>query len=161
MTIETKMCKPVNYLSLISLYSQVEEYKNLEEFTDACHYDSDLKLSVDDLLNKASICVKYQQVEGIVDVLKKRMDEIELMQSTGLVDREGVEIYEGDIVKIPDDYKIFGKNAGEMCKVIFDSGCFRLKTSYGRGRGFWFEDDSTVTIIGNIYENPELWEEEK
>lgn len=83
-------------------------------------------------------------------------DEVELMQSTGLVDWEGVEIYEGDIVKIPDDYEVFGKNAGETCKVIFDSGCFRLKTSRGRGRGFWFEDDSTVTIIGNIYENPEL-----
>lgn len=85
----------------------------------------------------------------------------ELMQSTGLVDWEGVEIYEGDIVKIPDDYEVFGKNAGETCKVIFDSGCFRLKTSRGRGRGFWFEDDSTVTIIGNIYENPELLEEEE
>lgn len=84
------------------------------------------------------------------------IDEVELMQSTGLVDWEGVEIYEGDIVKIPDDYEVFGKNAGETCKVIFDSGCFRLKTSRGRGRGFWFEDDSTVEIIGNIYENPEL-----
>ena len=83
-------------------------------------------------------------------------DEFKLMQSTGLVDWEGVEVYEGDIVKIPDDYEVFGKNAGETCKVIFDSGCFRLKTLCGRGRGFWFEDDSTVTIIGNIYENPEL-----
>ena len=83
-------------------------------------------------------------------------DEIELMQSTGLVDWEGVEVYEGDIVKIPDDYEVFGKNAGEICKVVFDSGCFRLKTLYGRGRGFWFEDDNMVTIIGNIYENPEL-----
>lgn len=88
-------------------------------------------------------------------------DEVELMQSTGLVDWEGVEVYEGDIVKIPDDYEVFGRNAGEMCKVIFDSGCFRLKTSYGRGRGFWFEDDSTVTVIGNIYENPELLEVEE
>ena len=59
--------------------------------------------------------------------------------------------------KKPDDYEVFGKNAGETCKVIFDSGCFRLKTSRGRGRGFWFEDDSTVTIIGNVWENPELF----
>lgn len=101
----------------------------------------------------------YEDLSDLFCILKNDADTgyiSEPMQSTGLVDREGVEIYEGDIVKIPDDYKIFGKNAGEMCKVIFDSGCFRLKTSYGRGRGFWFEDDSTVTIIGNIYENPEL-----
>lgn len=89
------------------------------------------------------------------------IDEKYLMQSTGLVDWEGVEIYEGDIVKIPDDYEVFGKNAGETCKVIFDSGCFRLKALHGKGRGFWFEDDSTVTIIGNIYENPKLAEEVK
>lgn len=102
-----------------------------------------------------SIQVVYIEESNGLDSCRNS-DEVELMQSTGLVDWEGVEIYEGDIVKIPDDYEVFGKNAGETCKVIFDSGCFRLKTSRGRGRGFWFEDDSTVTIIGNIYENPEL-----
>ena len=106
----------------------------------------------------------YEDLSDLFCFLKADADTgyySEPMQSTGLVDWEGVEIYEGDIVKIPDDYEVFGKNAGETCKVIFDSGCFRLKTSRGRGRGFRFEDDSTVTIIGNIYENPELLEEVK
>lgn len=106
----------------------------------------------------------YEDLSDLFCILKNDVDTgyiSEPMQSTGLVDWEGVEIYEGDIVKIPDDYEVFGKNAGKTCKVIFDSGCFRLKTLHGRGRGFRFEDDSTVTIIGNIYENPELLEEVK
>lgn len=89
------------------------------------------------------------------------IDEKYLMQSTGLVDWEGVEVYEGDIVKIPDDYDKFGRNAGEILKVAFDSGCFRLKRPNSKGRGFYFEDDNTVEIIGNIYENPELLGEEE
>lgn len=101
----------------------------------------------------------YVMIEEINGLWCERdFDEIELMQSTGLVDWEGVEVYEGDIVKIPDDYSAFGKNAGEILKVAFDSGCFRLKTFHGRGRGFYFEDNNTVEIIGNIYENPEFWE---
>lgn len=105
----------------------------------------------------------YEDLSDLFCILKNDADTgyiSEPMQSTGWVDKNGKEIFEGDIVKIPDDYGVFGKNAGETCKVIFDSGCFRLKTSRGRGRGFWFEDDSTVTIIGNIYENPELLGEE-
>ncbi|TDE72974.1 hypothetical protein E0E04_04820 [Streptococcus vicugnae] len=89
------------------------------------------------------------------------IDEVELMQSTGLKDINSEEVYEGDIVKIPDDYDAFGHNAGEILKVAFDSGCFRLKRPNSKGRGFYFEDDNTVEIIGNIYENPELAEEEE
>lgn len=86
---------------------------------------------------------------------------IELMQFTGLHDVNGKEIYEGDIVKVPEDYDKFGRNAGEILKVAFNNGCFRLKRPNSKGRGFYFEDDNTVTIIGNIYENPELLGEEE
>ncbi|QBX24807.1 hypothetical protein Javan210_0022 [Streptococcus phage Javan210] len=83
------------------------------------------------------------------------------MESTGLHDIHGKEVFEGDIVKVPDDYDAFGHNAGEILKVAFDSGCFRLKRPNSKGRGFYFEDDNTVEIIGNIYENPELLGEEE
>ena len=87
---------------------------------------------------------------------ERDFDEIELMQFTGLKDKNGKEVFEGDIVKIPDDYDTFGHNAGEILKVAFNNGCFRLKRPNSKGRGFYFEDDNTVTIIGNIYENQEL-----
>lgn len=88
--------------------------------------------------------------------VSRSFHEIELMQFTGLHDVHGKEVFEGDIIKIPDDYDEFGRNAGEILKVAFDKGCFRLKRPNSKGRGFYFENDNTVTIIGNIYENPEL-----
>ena len=87
---------------------------------------------------------------------ERDFDEIEFMQSADIYDIHGTEAFDGDIVKIPEDYDKFGRNAGEILKVVFDNGCFRLKRPNSKGRGFYFEDDNTVTIIGNIYENPEL-----
>lgn len=85
---------------------------------------------------------------------------IELMQYTGIKDKNGVEIYEGDVVKINDDYDTYGKNAGEIYEVYFNAGGFRLKPKYDthkRGdRGFWLDNGNDVAVLGNIYENPNL-----
>lgn len=77
-------------------------------------------------------------------------------ESTMLRDKYDNEIYEGDLVKIPDDYDTFGHNAGEVLKVAYDSGCFRLKRPNCKGRGFFFEDNNTVELIGNEFENKDL-----
>lgn len=78
-------------------------------------------------------------------------------QYTGLKDRNGKKIFEGDIIKIPDDYDQFGQNAGEKYQVIFQFGGFRLKPKYSKNaKGYWLEDDKTVEVIGNIHDNPAL-----
>lgn len=78
MTIETKMCDPVDILKLTSLYENVKEYMELKRFVDACYYDSEIALSVEDIQgNDIDICVSYTQTEDIVKVLKKRMENIE------------------------------------------------------------------------------------
>ena len=79
-------------------------------------------------------------------------------QFTGLTDKNGKKIFEGDIIKIPDDYDEFGINAGAVYEVYFAFGGFRLKPKRSNAKGFWLEDDKTVEIIGNIHENPELLE---
>lgn len=84
-----------------------------------------------------------------------------LGQYTGLTDINGVKIFEGDIVKVDDDFDTFGKMAGEIREVWFKDGGFRLKPKYAssidRGdRGYWMEDGSDFEVIGNIYDNPEL-----
>ena len=67
------------------------------------------------------------------------------MQFTGLLDKNGTEIYEGDIT-----------DAGEV--VTFENGIFGT-TYNGNRQGLSMLSEkrcSVVAIIGNIYQNPEL-----
>jgi uncharacterized phage protein (TIGR01671 family) len=82
-------------------------------------------------------------------------------QYTGLTDKNGVKIFEGDIIKVDDDYDTFGKMAGEIREVYFKDGGFRLKPKYAssiaRGdRGCWIEDGADFEVIGNVWDNPGL-----
>ncbi|MCH4489310.1 YopX family protein [Staphylococcus haemolyticus] len=74
------------------------------------------------------------------------------MQSTGLKDMSGVEIYEGDIIKNSYD---------EIYTVKWFDASFYLEEKYNGGFDYhelYFEDNKKV--IGNIYENPELLEDD-
>lgn len=84
-------------------------------------------------------------------------DEIELMQSTGLCDKEGTEVFEGDILhhQIQTEYTF-------IVKYDKDKGCW-----YGDGLSRTYRIKITkdflpyYKVIGNIYENPELLEVEE
>ena len=77
-----------------------------------------------------------------------------LMQYTGLKDKNGVEIYEGDIAK-------FTPTEGEVWKaeVEFDEGAFFFNMNdYIVASSWWpnISEFGDIEVIGNIHENPDL-----
>lgn len=77
-----------------------------------------------------------------------------VMQFTGLLDKSGKEIYEGDIVNVLKHYEGDSLYQDEICETKFSDGGFYF-TKPGK-LGSYFEPYKECEIIGNIYENPEL-----
>lgn len=84
-------------------------------------------------------------------------------QFTGLTDKNGRKIFEGDIIHLEYSQMFFG---GEYCgeytaEVSYEEGCF---ITDGINNGDEIEtplsgfDNDEVEIIGNIHDNPELLE---
>lgn len=85
-------------------------------------------------------------------------DEITLMQSTGLVDKNGKEIFEGDIL----DYK--GRKAFVRWHGSYASFIYRFVDELQKRNTEWkplYLAYMKCEIIGNIYENPELLEDKE
>lgn len=95
-------------------------------------------------------------VNGVLRCSESQYDEDDdfiLMQYTGLKDKNGKDIYEGDLVNNEDN---------ETAVIIYETGSFLLQypdSPLDFDSLFDFQDDR-LEIIGNIYQNPELLEEQ-
>ena len=111
-------------------------------------------------------------MNGMAEIYRNRNQEIELrprdeniilMQSTGLKDKNGKEIFEGDIIRYNIDVVDIKRHQTLGFYTVLDG----REGFFGDGMSIDdFEEDAkefskTAEIIGNIYENPELLDVEE
>ena len=109
--------------------------------------------------------MKYGQAGRLITHAEMSPDKYILMQSTGLKDKNGVEIFEGDIVlfSVSDGFnhldhekaviQASGCHSGLICKLV------DLDLEYRIYYDPVFHTD--YEVIGNVYENSELLEEQR
>lgn len=101
---------------------------------------------------KGFVFIGYKVSELTIRTDKEKLENVELMQYTGLKDKNGVEIYEGDVVidQWANEYTPVFQNGIYMAynpKHLMES---EPSTQFNI---IW---KNGCEVIGNIYENPEL-----
>lgn len=116
------------------------------------HYELGRLMSVKCMFFQDSEIEEFELNDALMnDYITAYPDEIELMQSTGLRDKNGKEVFEGDIVKMAKDVY---SDPTYYEVVRHYGGSYRLESKQ-HGCELWLRH-TNCEVVGNVYENKEL-----
>jgi len=110
-----------------------------------------------DFTDKSIQYLKRSEIINAYILKRESFDDVELMQYTGVKDKNGKEIYENDLISC---------NKYKNIVVFFENGCFKVKYPRNDTTNIicaldTFLEKYMCKISGNIYENKKLLEENK
>jgi uncharacterized phage protein (TIGR01671 family) len=139
------MSREIKFRAWDKLYSKMH---NGEDVYLALHGD---RVIQDSYFTTESQCASV----GFEDFIVDRQDQFELMQFTGLLDKNGKEIYEGDVLRTSIRYE--DATLPHIGEVVYccEYGSFATRNDAGNTL-FHSHCINTREVAGNIYENPDL-----
>ena len=97
-------------------------------------------------------------VEFMNGAIERSFDNVILQQSTGLKDKNGVEIFEGDVVNYDDGEFSYIGSVKKDCYQFYINGIEPVDSYDFIDVSNTFDGTTSLTILGNIYEDKELLE---
>lgn len=161
-----KLNNNIENLELMYGYEHAKEHNNTRErnkfgqFVCNDKYLNNIKIR---LLNKDRGDTKEYSLSKLIYTKFKRNCFEYRGMSTGLKDKNGKLIYEGDIVKMPFVEPILNympsEENTEFAKIEEFKGCFTILYLDNSQRAYLYQWNDKIEVLGNIYENPELLKE--